>query len=360
MSIIGFNGAVAGVVKGNTYGTEADITAGGINLYASSISPSGGYADFVTRDFGQGGKRTNNARLAASFDCSLSFDWTFSQAWQVFLAGILGTEATPSETTVGQGDYLHKFDVADSIQGLFYTVVYSIESDRTMVIPSFTPTSITIAAEINGPGTVTVQGVADNVKESSMNTVAEVTALVDYPYESVVMGGANQYTRIHNYSTGSPLSSTHDKEIAGFTLTVSRQKDRRYGMRGALSKFTKEPLELGLIDATLTVRHTELDNAGFDILDYWTNPSYKMGEFYFDGSQIGSGVNASYKLQFPSMKVKGAFPGGHGISSNRGLFTPDVTFDLFKAAAAPSGMTGVTELLRVSSVNAVRSAKWGT
>jgi hypothetical protein len=48
------------------------------------------------------------------------------------------------------------------------------------------------------------------------------------------------------------------------------------------------------------------------------------------------------------------------VASNNGLFTPSITFDCLKAPAAPSGMTGVTDLFRMVAVGGVRSSKWGT
>lgn len=357
MANITFNNVYASLKKGSTWGTEVIVTSG-INLYASAITLSGGFADFLTRDFGQGGKRTNNARLANTSDVTITCDLTYGQGWMTLLSGFLGTESVPAETTVGESDYGGNFDMADSTNGLFWTLAYLIETDRVMVIPSLKVVSCTITIDINGAGSVSFQCMADRIIESSTSTAANVSGNTAYPHETATYGGTNHYFRIHDYSTGSSLSSTHDKEISGFVINMARPHQRRYGLRGANTAYTLEPLQLGPIDATCQVKFTELQNSSYDIFGDWLSPGFKMAEAFIDGSAINAGVNRSFKLQLPYLKIKGQLPPGHDVQSNNGLFLPQATYDMLKAAAAPSGMSGVTDLIRVVAKWEDRTAKW--
>lgn len=358
MAVISTNNVVAALKKGSTWGTEADITSGGINLYASQISISGGFGDFLPRDFGQAGKRSNNARLAGNFDVTITCDLTYGQGWIALAAGLLGSEEVPAEVNVGEGDYRSAHDVADLTTGLFWTLVYSIETDRAIAIPSLKVSSMTMTADVNQPGSVTFNCVADAIIESSANTVSEITALTDYEYETATLGGTNHYFRLDSYSTTTALTNADDKTILGFTMAMSRPLQRRFALRGASSRYTQEPLQFGPIDATLQLRLSELDNATFDAFGDWVSPSFKMAEFFIDGSIIGAGANRSIKLQFPYLKIKGQIPAGHDVPNNNSLMLPVVTYDMLKAPAAPSGMTSITDLLRMTEIHPTRSTKW--
>lgn len=358
MAIISTNDVVAGLKKGATWGTEPDMTSGGINLYASNITVNAAFGDFLARDFGQGGKRTNNARLALNASVSITCDVTYGQAWLALFAGVAGTESSPSEQTGSQTDYLTTHDIADSIFGLFWNLAYSIETDRTIAIYSMKVTSFSYQQGVNNAGSITFNCIADRVVEGSQNTVAEITALTDYAYETATMGGTNHYFRIDSYSVGTALTSGDDKTITNIAFSLSRPMQPRFGLRGANTAYTLEPVQVGPIEATLTVTMSELDNATYDMLTQWSTPGFLMAEYFIDGSQIGTGVNRSLKWQFPYLKVTGQFPAGHDVPNNATLLNPSITYHMLKAPAAPSGMSGVTDLVRLTSIGPTRSTKW--
>src|SRR5689334_11604557 len=120
MATITSNNVVAALKKGSTWGTEVIVTSG-VYLYASSIQLSGGFADFLARDFGQSGKRTSQARLQADFNVTITCDLTYGQGWLALFASLMGTESTPAEVTGAQGDYLDNIDLADTT-AIFWTL----------------------------------------------------------------------------------------------------------------------------------------------------------------------------------------------------------------------------------------------
>lgn len=357
MSVQTTRDVYAGLKKGGTWGTEGDVTSAGINLFASSITLNAEFQEALARDFGQGGKLTDVRRLAFNVSGSITCDLTYGQGWLALFQGVMGTESSPTETTASQGDYLVNHDVADTNYGLFWTLGYSIESDRTISIYSMKIMSAKFDISPNSQGSVTFQFIADQAVEGSSNTVPELQALTRYTYEMATLGGANHYFRINTYSTVTPLSGTHNKAITNISFEISRSMNPLWALRGSATRYCIEPLDF-TTRGTLTVTHSELDNATYDMLTHWSGLGGYMAEFFIDGDQIGSGVNSSLKFQFPYLKPTGKLPTHHDVPNNSTIRNPSLTYHMLKAAAAPNGMTGVTDLMRLAEIHRVRSTKW--
>lgn len=347
---------IAGLKKGSTWGTEGDVTSAGINLFASNITLNAVWGEALSRDFGQTGKLTDVRRLALNVSGSITCDLTYGQGWLALFAGVMGTESSPSEQTVSQTDYLVNHDVADTNYGLFWTLGYSIESDRSISLYSMKITSASFQMAPNSQGSVTFQFIADRAVEGSANTVAELIALTDYTYEEATMGGANHYFRIDTYASGT-LTNADDKTITGISFEISRSMSPIFGLRGANTRYAMEPIDF-TTRGTLTVTHSELDNATYDMLTQWTTPSKLMAELFIDGDQIGSGVNSSLKFQWPYLQVTGALPTHHDVPNNGTIRNPSITYHMLKAPSAPAGMSGVTDLMRLAEIHRTRSTKW--
>ncbi len=357
MSVITTNNAVAAVVKGTTWGTEGDITSGGIYLYNSSIKLGGGFAELVRGDVGRPRNKSQIVRLNFDGTVTVSFDWTYGQGLLHCLAQILGTESNPSEVTTDQDDWLVNMDLADDTYGLFSTLCYSIETDRTIVIPSVKWHMFTLSIAPNQKGTVTVTGVADRFREGSANTVAEIQALTKYRYNAARLGGANHYFRI-NTDAGA-LDSSDNKTITQLQWTITRDMDKIFGLRGSDTPFTMEPQQIGDTKQSLRIMHSTLNDADLDLWGMWEDETTAKAEFLVDGKQIGSGVNESYKVQWPSLAPRPEVPEGHDYANNNSRFAPAMTFESLEVDAAPTGMSGVT-VPRMAVIASTRDAKWGT
>lgn len=360
MSVISTNQIYIGTKKGSTWGTEVQITStGAVGMYASSLSMSAAYDDFLPRDVGQGVKRSSQARLAENVTFTTTHDVTYGQGWLVPLAAFLGTESAPSETTVSQADYTDNMDLADDTYGNFWSLAWTIESDRVLAVPSAKPVGFTYTHDVNGAGSISFQWIGDTLVESSTTTAGNLSGLTAYTYETATLGGTNHYFRI-NTASGSGLTSGENMTVTGWTLSMSRPHQTRFGLRGANTKYTLEPKQLGPIDGTLQVRFSELDNATYDMWTHWYGAANYKAEIFYDGSQIGSGVNRSYKWQFPKLQATGAMPSGHDFANNNSLLLPSLTYRLLKASAAPTGMSGVTDLLRVVPIWQTKTSKWSS
>ena len=361
MSVISFNQADCAVKKGTTWGTEVAVSSG-TRLLLSKLSISGGWDDFLPRDCGLSPKRVAQTRIAFNANVSIDCDLTFGQGWLTLLAAFLGSESTPSEQTTGQLDYKDDMDLADDTFGQFMSLAYMPESDRVFSIPSLKVVGVKISQDIPGAGTVSFQCIGDVWDETLVSSVANIQSNPFYsPYEEATFGGANHYFRI-NADGGAALSSSDNKIITGYEINLTRSHNVRRGSRGLLSALTMEPKQTA-IDGTLMVKLSELDNASFDAFGDWKNRTTKKAELFIDGSQIGSGLNKSIKIQLPYLQATGAIPPGHDIQNNTGMFLPAITYRMLKryvggVATAPSGMTGVTEPIRVSVIYPTRTTKW--
>lgn len=360
MAVLGStNEIVCGIKKATTWGTEVAVTStGAIALLPSSFQLSDAFADFLPRDIGGGNFRKAQARLQEDCSFSIAFDSTYgSNGALALLSGFLGTESTPTETNVGQGDYNCTMDFASSVYGNFWTLAHSIETDRVRAIPSFKVVGVTYTHAVNGAGTWTFQCVADRSIVSSTTTVGNLQGLTQYTYETATLGGTNHYARM-NTQGGSALSSTDNFTGIGWTLTMTRPHEPIRGLRGASTRYTLEPRQLGPIDVTLKIDFTEVDDATLDMLGHWTNWTKLKAEFFYDGSPIAAGANRSMKIQFPYLQATGQGPTGHDWANNNSIMQPSLTYRALLATAAPSGMTGVTNLVRFTPTFETRTAKW--
>lgn len=343
-------------LKKTTWGVEGDITSGGIFLYASNITCSGGYETVYPRDFGTSGKRTIQRRTRAAFTVSITCESTFGQGWLALLSGLMGTESTPAEVNVGQGDYLRTIDLAD-YPSIVWTLVYSVETAKTRCIPSLKITSASFTGDAAGVGQWQFQGIGHSFIESSANTVSEIAALSTYTYDQAILGGGNHYFRYGAYSTGTALTSTNNLPILSVGVNLERPLSGQYGLNGANTFFVTEPTQQGDTMGSLTFRLPTLDGSQADLMADWSAANFKMAELFYDGTQIGTGANHSVKMQFPYLQSPGDVPGGQDLPGNNAFFNPSINLSTLKVGTAPAGMTGVTDYLRLSSTDK-RSTKW--
>ncbi len=357
------NDTIVSFKKLTTWGTAVAVT-GGLRLQNASFNPTGQFEEFFSRDTGIGKKRTVQMRGAGSFGLDITCDLTFGQPYLAFVAALFGTESSPTETTVSQSDYSRTLDIADATYGaslIAWSLCFTTEDSagaRHVEIPSVKVTNVRVVIPNNGVGSITFQCVIDRMVitgwTSSYANVTGVAATSNY--ELAVFNGANSYFRM-NAQSGSGLSGTDNKQVEELEFNFSRPVEPQWVSRGSNSPYIIEPKELGQLQATLRVRFGEINETSQNILDMWLNKTAQKAEIFYDGLQIGSGVNTSHKWQFPSLVAKTPFPGGYGWGSNAQLMKPEITFECMKASAAPTGMTGVTDLVRLTTIDR-RSTKW--
>lgn len=360
MAWIASNEVDIGIKTGATWDTAADMATNATLLRVSNITVSAAFQEFSPRDIGFDNFRTVVTKLGLDVNVTITADVSYDGVWLHLLAALMGTStSSPSETTSSQGDYLHNIDLASSNYGDFVTIAWKVEDDYVLEIPSLKITSFSLTHPANGVGQITFQGIGSRVVDNASvtNSVSDLNALSYTTYEPAVLGATNHYLRIDDYSTGTALSNADDKNILSYNLAITRPMQNRLTLRGANSKYTLEPLQLGVTTGTFGFQMSLIDNSAIDGIVEWLGATKLMAEVFFDGSQIGSGVNRSIKLQLPYLEHIGAMPTGYDVQSNNGLMQPTFTYNLLQAPSAPSGMSGVTNYLRVAQIG-TRSTGW--
>lgn len=364
MAGITTNDVVVGFKKATTWGTEVAITStGAMKVRLSQISVSAALRNFFRAILASRKSHFDRAGCQ-NYTVTATADLTYGQPWLAWLASTMGTESTPTETTGGQADYLRNLDLADSTYGsakVIFSLGWTIEDAtgaKVIVLPSVKWNQFSFTADANGVGTVTFSGVCDRpVISGATTTYANLVALSNPTgYEAAVLGGTNSYFRM-NAQGGAGLTSGENKTIETYTIEINRPIRPQHALQGASSAYILEPKEIDRIDGFVTVRLSEINASSTDILSLWRNKTAQKAELFFDGTQIGTGVNRSFKFQMPSLEATPEFPAGHDVPNNNSLMTPTMRFRMLKASAAPTGMTSVTNLLRIAVVD-TRSTKW--
>ena len=345
---ISTNQSVIGLGKGSTWGTAVDVTDGIRGLLTFSNSQG----EFQPRDIGNSTQLFDITRLEETADITLTSDLTFYGVWQLILAHILGNDTAAQ---INVEDYSHTMTVDQENDGEFTTLAWFYDTaDDIIEVPSIKWHTFEMTHNRNEVGQIVFNGMADRlVVASTTNEDTEMNALALTTREDAVLGGTNHYFRI-NADSGAALDSGDDIEIMGYTLKLSRPMEREYVLRGANTKYTKEPKQLGFIQCTLEVRLAEIDHSTINALSLWANETKQKAEIFCDGAQISGdagNANASYKLSFPKLEFMGEFPDGYGLPSNNQRMRPVLKFNCFRASAAPSGMAGITKLFQFVGVD---------
>lgn len=363
MAGIDSNSSNVGFKKSSTWNTETAITStGAMRLRCSALSAKQQINTFTGRDIGAGRKMTATTREEVSLPVSVACDSTYGQSYLAFLAAVMGTEGSATETTVGQSDYSHTFDLADNVYNsnkIIWSLGWTTEDATYLrVIPSVKFGGFTFQSDVNKVGTWTFRGLGDRIVDSGATTTnANLAALSNSTdYEFAPLGGSGLYFRI-NTSSGGSLSSGDNKDIEYVSVELNRNFVPEYSARGASSGYILEPREQGFIIGKLTVRFREIAEGTQAIQSWIENQTKLKAELFYSGATINSGVATSFKFQFPYMEIEPADPDGYDIANNSSLMKPTVTFNLLKASAAPTGMTGVTDYLRITAIDR-RATKW--
>jgi len=343
--------------NGTTWGTAADLTAAnkGKLINGRLTYGAAGFGQFESDDIGFGNFLTEVKNLDLTVDVTFTCNLSHSNVWPQIAANVLGTDtAAPAEVNVGQGDYLHNLDLASSNDGKFQTLAYLIEDDYALELPSVKWHSFTMQSDVNRVGNFTAQGIVRSIELQAVatNNAADIIAgAYQGNYEGAPLGtftGTNHYFRL-NAQAGGALSSSNDLQIKYYTLSVTRPVDRGFYLQGGNSPYTNEPRQGEKTDVRFGIRFWKIDDAVRDWIADWKAGTELKGELFFDGSQIGTGANHSVKIQLPRLRPDENIPPGYDLP-DKSFAEPEPGYRCMKATAAPTGMTGVTNCLRMAVV----------
>jgi len=352
MAKIEFTEAKASLDRTWTWDTAADlVSAEGLLHYDSiGLSDNPTYLPVTNDDNVQVNVLKGAHGPTVTAVAPLSYDGLINEA----IAAVMGLSSAPVEQTGSQGDYLHNIDLSASNLDVFHTLAWKIESDQVIEIPSVKWREFTLRGESNNFPMANLTGMAGLTTYSGASGASIINsygtldglALPTDPPKMALCGGSSLYCRM-NTEAGGALSSSDDLEILSWEFRLSRPLDPSHPFRGVNTQYPTQPTQLQAYDATLTLVFDHIDDADHDPRKDRDDQTANKCEIFFDGDMIAAGENRSFKFQFPSMKAIDS--PGYGPQRDQRL-APSVTYRLFKAAAAPTGMTGVT-VPRIALIN---------
>lgn len=339
---------IVGFGTGSTWGTGVTVDT---RLRTTTQRPN--TQRNVLGTVGHDSRKRKKAKLAEeNVTYDLTCPLTFGGHWLDLYGLFAGTESVRTEQTASQGDDLQTIDISDN-NSAFATMAWDAESDVVEELPSYMVTQANFQGAHNALGSVSFSGIASehiNTAGSATNADTDLDALTyGQTEEDVVFNGTNVYFRVGDYSTGTALDSSNDLVAQQFSISVAKPVQPRFGMRGASTHKTLLPKDSGIVEVLFNFTLESIDDAGMDLLAKYNAVTDLMAEIFVDGAQIGTGVNTSLKFQLPALRA--TQPGERGYAGQATMTRPTFALTAFVPAAAPAGMSGVTELLRLTTID---------
>jgi len=305
-----------GIAQGSTWGTA--VTVGANNgLYPRSVSG----LDQVRNEranTGIGKELEMNSVLGVIQPMSISMETPLNEnclSTAFLLALLLG-----ADSVTGSADpYTH----AMGLQGVadkFFTMIFE-EGAETPVIPSIYPESLEIYPGDEGEIMMQFSG-----KGNKRQTGGDVSSLT-YSAIGVPFRFENLVFRI-NAQSGDALDSDDAVEISDFRIRIQRSTD---GVHVAGSDSIIQPKEGGYPEVTIEFK---LPRKATESATFWTAReagTLQKADLVFSGSS----ADRELKIELPQLKIQSVSNPHDEIISTR------VECRAQKAAAAPTGMTGI-------------------
>lgn len=325
-------------VHSGTYGVAADLTtaSGAGILRLTSLSYDATDESYQPDLTGFNNNKSRIEKLTRAVSVDMSMEMSYNDNWAMILNAICGTATSGVEQTAGQGDYKHTLTLEDE-SAVNLTMAYLAGDDSSVIeFPTLTVTDVTLNFVNGQVATMDVSALASDIKKDAdaVNDETVLAGLTTPSFKAMIVGGgncANHYFRAAAHSTVTALDSDDDIEITSATLTISRPYDPYYVLRGCDSLRIKQPIQIGLNNATLEIGLGAVDLTEIDSLDVWDSFATWMSELNLEGNQIGTGDNETFNLKCPAM-LPGASAPVIGFGSINERIQPTITFDLVTAA----------------------------
>lgn len=238
--------------------------------------------------------------------------------------------------------YAQSFTLASSLTGLFACLA----QNNTVNIDEYTSikvTGFTIKGDVGKPLEITFEIIGyDRITNSTVNT-------------SVTFGNVT-YMETGNrvlFSQG-VFRMNHESDVAlgagnliypsSFELAFKRKMKGLYTIAGNIN--IDEPSNDGLPDVSMKLTFPRYTSAVEALFADWDATTRQKMDLTFTGANIASTYNRSFQIQLPAMQAKSA-----DLPVKQGIMEAPLEFTALGVAAAPAGMTGVTQPFQINVVN---------
>jgi hypothetical protein len=273
--------------------------------------------------------------------------WLRYEGLETVLALVMGTAGAPAQQAATIA-YKHTLQLATVIDGLYASVAAKKKSDLVFEFPSVKIVGVTIKGSMMGPTEITFQVVANDLARNAAGGTNNTTTIATVTYRSK---GLRAFTDENatlwmNDQSAAALAAGDAIKPSEWTLTFRRPLKGDNVVDG--TRGIDEPRGEGFPEPTLELKFPQLSDAQ---ATFWTNfdaNTAKKARIYLRGPLIVDTYYYEFVILMPHLKIaKITSP-----ISGPGKIPTDVTFEVLKASAAPTGMA-VTKPFQVEIQNTI-------
>jgi hypothetical protein len=347
----GYQGIVA-LPKAATWGTAVAGGAGhGLEVNAVELEANRGIiprqtiTGRVTRREGDKG----NIEVGGSIRLPLRYEGVGR-----LIAGLMGTAGVPS--TVDTTAKKHTFKIADSLDGIFWTLAYEILKDTTIYeFNTIKLSRVTIRWSIAGEIMLEVEAIGHDFTDASAVNTTTTIDTVTLPANSEIAQGRQVVVRL-NAQAGAGLGAGDVVYCTGGELTIARPLERdfttEFGDRSSEPMPPSGDGAFATVSGSLTFSQYQTGTGGNNAFALeQLNRTLKKMDWTLTGDNLAGAATQKfqYVLWFP-MVVFGA--GKPKLSA--GALGWQVPFESHHVSVAPTGFTaGYVDAVTVDNYNQI-------
>lgn len=293
--------------------------------------------DSAGQDFIGSMQVANHEPVKAEVPTLLHYNDAFQNVLWALALGTGGTVPTQIGTTTA---YTNTFEPATNKTGLHATIVRD-KVQFISEIPSAKCTGFEISFGDNGRGEVVWMFTGTKeVIDSAINTSTQVSALT-FPTQGLRAFFKQLVFRVNVQSAGA-LATTDAVNITDLTFKYEQELDEHF-IGG--QDYIIEPEDNAYPVIELEATCARLDGVSDNFIGWHRDNTSLKGDITATGPTL-AGTNYILLFEFPNLIVAEAPVEFKGGAEN---VQPEVVFRAYKAAAAPTGMTGITKPFRLTT-----------
>jgi hypothetical protein len=284
--------------------------------------------DSAGQDFIGSMQVANHNPIKATIPCFLHYHDTFQNPLWALALGTGGTAGSPNT-----------FEPATNKTGKYATIV----RDKVQFISEANGkcSGFDLSFGDNGRAEIKWKFICDKEKvDSTINTATQVSALT-FPTQGL-RAFFKQLTFRVNLQSGGALAAGDAVKVTDLKLTYEQKMDE---LLVAGQDSIIEPEEDAYPEIGIEWTFARLDSASDDYIGYHRDNTSLKADMTFVGPSIGTFATAML-FQFPNLIVREAPVEFKASAKN---VHPTVKVGAYKAASAPTGMTGVTKPFRLTT-----------
>lgn len=334
---------IVALAKGTTWGTAVNVNAANAGLLCTGISGFLEVPDplpdesvgFTHIEYIDAGNRMVKPVLSGWLR------WA-NEHWKL-ICQLIGDDAI-----TGAGPYVHTMDVQAEAQ--LFSTLCAYDGVTVREIPSFMPNRFTLSGEGGAFWKFEIEGIGNTcLLSGQVNTT--LTTVTSRTKEKRVPFGATQ-ARL-NAASGAALSSSNIIYPSQISIAFNRAIEGEFVARAVAEGVgewqSNQPEEGGLLECTVTLNFNEYTETSFPVA--MTAETFMKMDLTITGPAIAGG-NYALVLSFPALRVLNV-----EINPESPARIPlSMTLRACKAQSAPSGMTGITNLVRAVFTDDVATA----